>query len=107
MPLFAVIREEGPAWDRAKSRRKQAAWDAHAAYMDRGEADGFFRLAGPLDGGPQVLLIVEGPDAATIRGRLEEDPWTPLGLLRTVSITPWTVLVGARRLGARPPPAPA
>ena len=42
---------------------------------------------------PQSLTV--RPEASrTIALRLEQDPWTPMGLLRTVSIDPWTVLLG-------------
>lgn len=93
-----VIREWGPAWDRGRSLREQAAWDAHAEYMDRGAEEGFFALAGPLGDGPRVLLVVDASDEAAVHARLDEDPWTPMDMLCTVSVEPWHVLVGAERL---------
>ncbi len=98
MPYFAVVREQGPAWNYARDRREQSKWDEHAGYMDALEADGFFLFAGPLDGGPRILSIVDAPDPATIRRWLDDDPWTPMGLLRIVSIEPWDALVGGGTL---------
>ena len=102
MPYFAVLREQGPAWDDSRPRRQQAKWDEHAAYMDALEAEGFFRFAGPLAGGPRVLTIVHAPDEATVRARLDEDPWTPMQLLRLVSVEPWDPLVGRGTLDRMP-----
>jgi hypothetical protein len=38
---------------------------------------------------------VNAEDEAAVDARMLEDPWTPTSLLRTVSIEPWTVLLGA------------
>ena len=91
---FAVVRTRGAAWDENLPLRAQALWDPHADYMDRAEADGFVRLAGPLEGTREVLIIVRAADAAQAESRLADDPWTASSHLRTVSIAPWNVLVG-------------
>jgi uncharacterized protein YciI len=69
--------------------------------MNRGAAEGFFHFVGPLAGGPRVLAIVSAPDEPDVRSRLEDDPWTPMGLLRTLTVEPWEVLVGNEELDRR------
>ena len=97
MPYFAVLLERDAAWNWSLPMRGQKAWDAHAAFMDRLAEEKFILAGGPLgdeDQARRMLHIVEAPDRATIETRLAEDPWRPMGLLRTVSIEPWTVLLG-------------
>jgi hypothetical protein len=89
----AVLRTRGPKWDHSRPLREQALWDEHAAFTDGLEADGVIRLAGPLDGSDQVLMIMRGPPGE-IERRLAEDPW-PSEVLRITWIRPWNVLVGA------------
>jgi hypothetical protein len=57
--------------------------------------DGFVLLGGPLDGTPDVLLIVRAGDADEITARLADDVWTRNGLLRIKHIVPWTLRLGA------------
>jgi len=100
--LFAMIRRGGPAWDRNRPLREQDKWDEHAAFMDALFEEGFVVLAGPLgDGSPEhrVLLVFDADSESTIEARLDADPWTPMGMLETVSVEPWNVLLG--ELGAR------
>jgi uncharacterized protein YciI len=63
--------------------------------MDALEAEGLVRLAGPLEGGDDVLLICRGDSPEAIEARLAQDPWTPADMLHTTRIAPWNVLVGA------------
>lgn len=64
-------------------------------------ADNAFILAGgPLgdeDDARRVLHIIAAPDLAAVEAKLCEDPWTSMRLLETVSIEPWTVLLGCLR----------
>jgi uncharacterized protein YciI len=97
MPYFAVIRERGPAWDWSLPMRRQAEWDAHAAFMDALESEAFIVAGGPLGGeddARRVLHVVNAPDKGAIETRLAEDPWTPMRLLKTIAIERWTVLLG-------------
>ena len=80
--------------------RRQAEWDAHAAFMDALADEGYILAGGPLgseDEALRVMHIVEARDAAAVEARMAEDPWTPMRMLKTVSIEPWTVLLGALR----------
>jgi uncharacterized protein YciI len=100
VPYFAVIRDRGAAWDWSRPMRRQDAWEAHARFMDELAAAGFILAGGPLGGeddAARVLHVIAAPDKGAVETKLDEDPWTVMGLLRTVSIEPWTVLLGEVR----------
>ena len=90
-----VIREAGPGRDPAKPLREQSAWREHAELMNALAEDGFVLVGGPLAGGPKTLLIVNAPSELDIRRRLDDDPWTSMGLLVVTSLEPWEVLLGS------------
>ena len=92
---FAVLRTRGPSWDHAMPLRQQALWDEHATFTDGLEAEGLIKVAGPLEGSADVLMIVRGESADAVEARLAHDPWGPADMLRTTWIRPWNVLVGA------------
>jgi uncharacterized protein YciI len=94
---FVVIREQGQGWESGRELREQPGWDEHASYMDRLTEEGFVLIAGPVsDGGPvhRALQIVNAEDETDIAARLEEDPWTPMGVLSTAAVYRWTILLG-------------
>jgi uncharacterized protein YciI len=101
--LFAMIRRGGPSWDGNRPLREQEKWDEHAAFMDALFEEGFVVLAGPLGDGHlgrvnsehRVLLVFDADTEQAINARLQDDPWTPMGMLETVSVEPWNVLLGA------------
>ncbi len=101
MSYFAVSREAGPGWE-AGGIYEQPAVDKHAAFMDALADAGFVLFGGPLAGSEagrvRVLLIVDAESEAEIDRRLTDDPWASTEQLRTVSIEPWRLLVGAERL---------
>ena len=101
---FAVVREAGPAWAAGKGLSEQPAVGDHAAFMNSLADDGFLLVGGPLgdEARPHfsALLIVSADTEADIRGRLAADPWATSGQLLTVSVDPWTPLVGAGHLSA-------
>ena len=97
MARFVLIRERCGKWDWNKPMREQAAWDAHAAFMDQLADEGFILAGGPLgteDEALRIMHVVEAAGADMVERRMAEDPWTPMGLLRTLSVEPWTVLLG-------------
>ena len=102
MPRWVVRVERGGPWDFSKDMREQAAWDEHATYMDGIYADGFLLLVGPLEGGRDVLWVVEADSEDLIRKRMAEDPWSPNGMLRPTRIERWDVVLGGERLNATP-----
>ncbi len=80
--------------------REQVEWRAHATFMNALADSGFIIAGGPLgdeDGAARVLHVVNAPrevNGSAIEAVMADDPWTRIGLLRTVSIEPWDVLLG-------------
>jgi len=91
MPIFAVIRTRGSAWQESQSLEGQPEWTSHAAFMNGLAKDRFVMLEGSAD----VLLIINAGTAEEIRSRLAEDPWSRQDLLRIARITPWTLRLGS------------
>jgi len=102
--LYVVRRVRGGPWDWSRDLREQAGWSEHASFMDALVDEGFILLGGPLEGDREVLHIVEAESEAAIHERLAGDPWTPNGMLSTVRIERWTVLLDGRGRRADPPP---
>jgi uncharacterized protein YciI len=96
MAIFVVTRVPGPEWDPRREVRMQAGWDEHAAFMDGLVDDGFIVLGGPLGPTGLTLLIVEAPDADTVRARLAEDPWEPAQVLVTSTVQAWDLWLDSR-----------
>jgi uncharacterized protein YciI len=97
VPYFTVIRERAAAWDWTLPMRRQVQWEAHAAFMDALADEGFIVAGGPLgneDDARRVMHVIVAPDVDAIEARMAADPWTPTNMLRTVSIEPWTILLG-------------
>jgi uncharacterized protein YciI len=107
MAVFVVTLENGPGFDASRRRREQPDWDAHAAFMDSLVEDGFVLLGGPLSDvdRDRMLLVVDAIDDEEIESRLEDDPWSPDEVLRTVSIEPWTLWLDGTQRGPGPSPA--
>jgi uncharacterized protein YciI len=93
--LFAVIRSRGPAWEPSRPLEGQPDWQGHAVFMNGLEAERFVVLGGPLEGTPEVLLIIRAEDEAEIRARLAADPWSASDLLRVDRAVPWTLRLGS------------
>ena len=94
MKIFAVIRTQGAAWQRFVPLEKQPDWQAHASFMNGLQQEGFVVLGGPMDGTPDVLLIVRANSADEIVERVAADPWSGHDLLRISRISPWTLRLG-------------
>lgn len=95
MTYHAVIRERGGPWDFSRTLREQEQWAEHAAFMESLVDDGFVVLGGPLADDVRVLLIVDAESEPAVEARLAEDPWTSTGMLRTLSIERWEILLRA------------
>ncbi|TMQ61203.1 MAG: hypothetical protein E6K77_10855 [Candidatus Eisenbacteria bacterium] len=95
MAYFVVINEQGPAWNPACSMRDQEKWAEHAAFMNSLVDEGFVILGGPLKDGSthKARLIIKSVSEQAMRARLAEDPWMRLGLLTTLTIELWEVLL--------------
>lgn len=94
---YVVLRERVDSWHTRIPMRQQEQWDEHAAFMDALADEGFIILGGPLGDGKNVMLIIAAESEQAIERRLADDPWTSMGLLRTVSIEPWEILLKANR----------
>jgi uncharacterized protein YciI len=101
MHHFLVRQARGPAWDPARGRREQDGWKEHATFVDGLAEAGTLLLAGPLGevDGLDVALVVLASSAEAAGELFVPDPWNET-ILRTVSVEPWTVWVGADRLSA-------
>ena len=95
MAFFVVINEQGPGWDSKRVMREQNGWTDHAKFMDTLEAEHFVLLGGPLKYSThRAMLVVKASDEQELRRRLAEDPWMRTGVLRTLEIYPWEILLG-------------
>ena len=92
--LFMVIRRYGGPYDPGAPLEMQADWEAHRAFMNALEAKGLARLAGPIEGGEDVLLIFRAEDRDEIERNLAADPWTKSGILSTTRIACWNLRLG-------------
>lgn len=108
MSRFVVIREAGPGWADGRGALDQPDVARHSAFMDGLAERGVVLLAGPLACSEidriRALVVVEADDEAAIDQLLADDPWTVSRQLRTVSVEPWNIFVGADRLAASPQP---
>jgi hypothetical protein len=99
--VFAVIRTRGAAWNQSRPLEEQEDWQSHAVFMNALKAEGFVLLGGPLEGTPDVLLIIRARDAEEIRSRLSGDSWARKDLLRISQVAPWTLRLGSLLTGPR------
>ena len=93
--LFAVIRTRGPAWQESRPMESQAAWAAHASFMNALAKDGFVLLGGPLEGTNDVLLVIRAHSREEVCSRLAADPWAANDLLQITGVAPWTLRLGS------------
>ena len=93
--FLVVLRQSGPAFDRARPLEEQSDWPAHAAFMDGLVDAGFIVLGGPLAGDGRVAHAVEAESPDAIRATLARDPWSDTHL-RIDTIEPWTIRLDGR-----------
>ena len=93
--LFAVIRSRGPRWNHAAPLEGQVDWPGHAVFMNGLRDEAFVVLGGPLEGTPDVLLVVRATTPEEISARLARDPWAEIGLLTVKQICPWQLRLGS------------
>jgi len=93
--VFAVTRSRGSAWNDSLPLEQQEDWRAHAEFMNSLHKEGFVLLGGPLEGTPDVLLIVSANDEPEICSRFAADCWTAKHLLIITQIRPWEIRLGS------------
>ena len=92
--LFAVIRTRGPDWQSSLDLEQQPGWREHAVFMNGLLRDGHIVLGGPLEGTPDVLLIMRASSPEEIASLLNPDPWAATDQLRISKIMPWNLRLG-------------
>jgi uncharacterized protein len=95
---FVIRRIRGPGWQVGKRLREQAQWAEHSAFMDELVEEGFVVIGGVLDDDAGALLVIDAEEEATIRKRLDSDPWSVSGVLGIQTISRWNVLLGRERV---------
>jgi len=64
-------------------------------FMDALADEHFAILGGPLKYSKhRAMLVLNAPNEGVLRKRLTEDPWMRTGVLRTLEVYPWEVLIG-------------
>ena len=97
MAMFLVtVLRSGPEWNASLPLAEQSGWDAHAAFMDGLEADGFIVLGGPLADEHRVMHAVEAESEDAVRATLARDPWSETHLV-VDAVEPWTIKLDGRR----------
>jgi hypothetical protein len=80
MAFFVVINEQGPGWEQKQVMREQKGWTDHG---------------GPLKYSKhRAMLVVNASNEQALRRKLAEDPWMITGVLKTIEIYPWEILLG-------------
>jgi len=76
--------------------RDQKGWPEHAVFVDALADERFVILGGPLGNyrKHRAMLILDAPNEEILRKRLAEDPWMRDGVLRTIEVYPWEILLG-------------
>ncbi len=76
--------------------RDQKGWPEHVVFMDALADERFVILGGPLGNyrKHRAMLILDAPNETVLRKRLAEDSWMRDGVLRTIEIYTWEVLLG-------------
>jgi uncharacterized protein len=87
--LFAFIGKDKP--DNLQVRIDNRP--AHVAYLEKLNADGVLKIAGPFlgdDGKPYgSLVVIEAADKAATASILAEDPYAKAGLFGSTEINQW------------------
>ena len=87
-------RSRGTLGRQPTSLRQQEQYEEHMAFLDALADDGFVILGGTLgEREEQFLFIFAAENAGAVEARLADDPWTRLGIVRTVSVERWNITV--------------
>jgi uncharacterized protein YciI len=91
---YAMVRARGERWDTSRPMRQQEQYEEHMAFVDALSDDGFVILGGPLgEREERFLFVFAAENADAIEARLADDPWSRLGIVRTVSVERWDITV--------------
>lgn len=100
MAYYVIRSEQGPAWNPTRAMREQVLWTEHATYINSLLSSDKMILGGPIgEGTPYRAMVVFVADSeATVRDRLDADPWYKAGVLRVTSIDRWEMIATNDRL---------
>lgn len=69
---------------------------AHREFLSGLAADGVVVASGPLADGPaEALLLLEGESGEQIRDLLSLDPFAQQGIIESVEVREWDVVIGS------------
>lgn len=69
---------------------------AHREFLSGLAQEGVVVASGPLaDGPPEALLLLEGESVAQIRDLLSQDPFAQQGIIESVEVREWDVVIGS------------
>lgn len=90
MPLIAVTYTYSPATTEGRDTHRAA----HRAWLADLLAQQTLVSSGPYSDGSGALLLVEAPDADTVRTLFAQDPFAVENLIETASFDEWTPVMG-------------
>lgn len=69
---------------------------AHREFLGGLAQEGVVVASGPLlDGAAEALLLLEGESAESVRDLLSQDPFAQQGMLDSVEVREWDVVIGS------------
>lgn len=69
---------------------------AHREFLGGLTQEGVVVASGPLlDGAAEALLLLEGESAESVRDLLSQDPFAQQGMLDSVEVREWDVVIGS------------
>lgn len=69
---------------------------AHREFLSGLAQEGVVVASGPLTDGPaEALLLLEGESADQVRDLLREDPFAQQGIIDSVEVREWDVVIGS------------
>lgn len=69
---------------------------AHREFLSGLAQEGVVVASGPLTDGPaEALLLLEGESAEQVRDLLSQDPFAQQGIIETVEVREWDVVIGS------------
>ncbi|MDM8084082.1 YciI family protein [Cellulomonas cellasea] len=90
MPTYAVQY----AYDDRRDLQDEVR-PAHRAYLGGLADQGLLLGSGPYtEGEPGALLVFQAQDRAQLDGLLADDPFAHAGVIATVGVRPWNVVLG-------------
>jgi uncharacterized protein YciI len=93
--FLVVLRRSGPQWDPSMPLDQQAAFPAHAAFVDDLVDRGVIVLGGPLSDETRVVYAAEADSEEALRAELARDPWDGTHLVVDF-VEQWTIRLDGR-----------